>query len=89
MQQVYGLERHVQDVFLVLLFFLFLCHFLFNTKYTRIFLSACALGYLLFIQKLKEKWIYFFIHRVLDSVREKFKRVIRQLEKPEEALESP
>ena len=35
-------------------FFLFFCHFLFNTKSTGIFVSACPLGCLLFIQKLKK-----------------------------------
>ena len=36
-------------------FFLFFCHFLFNTKSTRKFVSGCPLGYLLFIQGWKKK----------------------------------
>ena len=38
-------------------FFLFFCHFLFNTKFTQKFILVCPLDQLLFIQKSKEKWI--------------------------------
>ena len=55
-------------------FFLFLHHFLFNTKSTRKFVLACHLGYLLCIQKLKEKKMNpIFEHPVFDSARGKMK----------------
>ena len=68
--------------------FLFFCHFLFNTKSTRKFISVCPLGYPLFIQKVKRKMDPIFEHPVFDSVREKMKCFIMQHEKSQEAFKN-
>ena len=76
-------------------FFFFLCHFLFNTKSTRMFiLSQTPIAKRLsglkcrnYCFNVKTNTDPIFEHPVFDSSRNRVKCVIKQVEKPQEALE--
>ena len=88
MQQVSDLERRFQDVSLVSSFFSLLPSFLFNTKSTGIFISACPCFILSKTEKINKKMDPIFEHPVFNSAREKLKRFIIQLKKSQEALKT-
>ena len=67
----------------MLLFFLFPCHFLFNTKSTRKIGFGLSLRLPSVYPKAERKMDPIFEHPIFHSAREKVKHVMRQLEKPQ------